>query len=382
MTYSKAVWVVIVFHLFFAVEPHATLRHLTNEGPLAICKPTKGKVPTRFQWVIQQKGTIHTTHWHLSLSPFPSPTQKTMTALLQQLSEAEALFDADRFAECKVACQAALTATEGGVPPDVAKRLKLLVKKCNLNLPAAAAPPSLPQAVSASATASSSRQEESTTAPAAAASPPTSSTTLPVTAPRFEWFQSPTTVTLTFYIKGRSDADLGVDATDHSITVCIRLGDNRDYTYTVETLYGTIDAAKITKSVRPTKIEVVLPKSAGGGPMWPTIEMKGGDLVTAHNASHAPVSTQKDLPLPSNRGVNWNGWKVSAEDQREFDSLGAPNASLQLIYQHADDDQRKAIIKSFTESNGTVMSCNWQDVGSRYVQGTAPKGSEMKPWKE
>ena len=40
------------------------------------------------------------------------------------------------------------------------------------------------------------------------------------------------------------------------------------------------------------------------------------------------------------------------------------------------------MVKSFTESGGTVLSTNWQDVGKREVKGSPPKGLEMKSWKE
>ena len=38
--------------------------------------------------------------------------------------------------------------------------------------------------------------------------------------------------------------------------------------------------------------------------------------------------------------------------------------------------------KSFQESGGTVLSTNWKDVGSKKVEGEAPKGLEMKKWSD
>lgn len=38
--------------------------------------------------------------------------------------------------------------------------------------------------------------------------------------------------------------------------------------------------------------------------------------------------------------------------------------------------------KSFQESGGTVLSTNWGEVGSKKVEGTPPKGLEMKDWKD
>jgi len=32
------------------------------------------------------------------------------------------------------------------------------------------------------------------------------------------------------------------------------------------------------------------------------------------------------------------------------------------------------------ESNGTVLSTNWKDVGSKKVEGSPPDGMELKKW--
>lgn len=38
------------------------------------------------------------------------------------------------------------------------------------------------------------------------------------------------------------------------------------------------------------------------------------------------------------------------------------------------------MMKSFQESNGTVLSTNWAEVGSKKVECTPPDGMEAKPW--
>lgn len=40
------------------------------------------------------------------------------------------------------------------------------------------------------------------------------------------------------------------------------------------------------------------------------------------------------------------------------------------------------VVLSFwqVESNGTVLSTNWKDVGSKKVEGSAPDGMEMRKW--
>lgn len=36
--------------------------------------------------------------------------------------------------------------------------------------------------------------------------------------------------------------------------------------------------------------------------------------------------------------------------------------------------------KSFVESNGTVLSTNWQEVGTKTIESTPPDGMELKKW--
>jgi hypothetical protein len=47
-----------------------------------------------------------------------------------------------------------------------------------------------------------------------------------------------------------------------------------------------------------------------------------------------------------------------------------------------DEDTRRAMMKSFVESNGTVLSTNWQEVGAKRIDCTPPEGMELRKWNE
>lgn len=48
------------------------------------------------------------------------------------------------------------------------------------------------------------------------------------------------------------------------------------------------------------------------------------------------------------------------------------------IYAKANEDTRRAMMKSFVESNGTALSTNWSEVGKAPVPVTPPDGVVQK----
>lgn len=98
---------------------------------------------------------------------------------------------------------------------------------------------------------------------------------------------------------------------------------------------------------------------------------------------------------------------IFQEKEEKLDGDAALNKFFRDIYKDADEDTRKAMTKSFVrlsisiyiiinfsldinlmkiflfmqvESNGTVLSTNWKEVGSKKVEGSPPDGMEMRKW--
>jgi len=67
-------------------------------------------------------------------------------------------------------------------------------------------------------------------------------------------------------------------------------------------------------------------------------------------------------------------------EEEKLEGEAALNQVFQNIYKGASDDQRRAMMKSFSESGGTVLSTNWDEVGKGAVKGSPPQGLEMKKW--
>lgn len=56
------------------------------------------------------------------------------------------------------------------------------------------------------------------------------------------------------------------------------------------------------------------------------------------------------------------------------------NFFFKNLYKNATPEQQRAMMKSFTESNGTSLSTDWNDVKGRTVETSPPDGVEAKKW--
>ncbi|MCJ1313008.1 hypothetical protein MMC25_006684 [Agyrium rufum] len=70
-------------------------------------------------------------------------------------------------------------------------------------------------------------------------------------------------------------------------------------------------------------------------------------------------------------------------DEDEDEDGGDPvNGFFRKLFKNADPDTKRAMMKSYQESNGTALSTNWSDVGSKKVEVTPPDGMISKKWGE
>jgi len=56
------------------------------------------------------------------------------------------------------------------------------------------------------------------------------------------------------------------------------------------------------------------------------------------------------------------------------------NSFFQKIFADADEDTKRAMMKSYQESGGTTLSTNWDEVKKAKVEVKPPQGSEWKKW--
>lgn len=136
-------------------------------------------------------------------------------------------------------------------------------------------------------------------------------------------------------------------------------------------MFGEVFAEKSTTQHMSVKTEIVLKKKAPGE--WKTLEQAGADTTQEYDP--------KKYPSSSKNNVNWSELEKQGKEV-EKDEGDPLNKLFQQIYSQGDEDTRRAMMKSFQESNGTVLSTNWKDVGAKKVKGEAPNGMEAKKWNE
>lgn len=106
------------------------------------------------------------------------------------------------------------------------------------------------------------------------------------------------------------------------------------------------------------------------------------------------LSTSSYVPPPSEtrpaqRRKNWDVLSteiLSQEKEKtteEDPNVGGDstlNGFFQKIFADADDETKKAMMKSYSESGGTTLSTNWEEVKKEKVSVKPPQGAEWKNW--
>lgn len=143
------------------------------------------------------------------------------------------------------------------------------------------------------------------------------------------------------------------------------------------------------------KVELRVGKKTGG--KWDTPKCYlGGSASQLEHAPAAPTTTAPTAPAPapttqsaastkpayptSSRSGPKNWDTIAAADDDEDEGSADPNAFFKKLYAGASDEQKRAMMKSFTESSGTALSTDWGDVANRKVETKPPEGVEAKEW--
>uniref|UniRef100_A0A0E0C2V0 SGS domain-containing protein n=1 Tax=Oryza meridionalis TaxID=40149 RepID=A0A0E0C2V0_9ORYZ len=121
-------------------------------------------------------------------------------------------------------------------------------------------------------------------------------------------------------------------------------------------------------SILPSKIEVRLAK-ADEQVTWTSLEYTS----KANNKLAATTTTT------TTKKVDWDKLEAEVKEEEEVvDGDAVVNRFFQQMYGNGDEDMRRAMMKPYVESNDTVLSTDWKDVGSKKIEASAPEGMEWE----
>lgn len=197
---------------------------------------------------------------------------------------------------------------------------------------------------------------------------------------RHQHYQLQSKVTVDVYAKKLKKEQVTCEFRETHLTVTIRdLEGNEEYKLDVE-LYGKVVPEQCKYEVLSTKVEITLAKA--DTLQWPTLEKS--NKVAAANYSTPGTDAPAQYPTSAVRKAK--DWSKVDQELAELESkgeldMGDPlNNFFKKIFASGDEDTRRAMMKSFVESNGTVLSTNWSEVGKKKVDCTPPDGMEVRKW--
>jgi len=184
-------------------------------------------------------------------------------------------------------------------------------------------------------------------------------------------------VTITLYVKSNDRRSVSVEFEKRAVSVTIQFADNHEYSMEWE-LFDEIIPEKSSYSELKTKVEIRLAK------VHPGVQWRVLTADAAEDSSISRPTPPTSAPTSSRSGPkNWDKIAAEAEaDEPKPEGDAALDALFKQIFANGTDDQRRAMIKSYTESGGTVLSTNWDEVKAKHVDGSPPKGQVMHKWDE
>ena len=218
---------------------------------------------------------------------------------------------------------------------------------------------------------------------------------------RHDWYQSPDTVTVTLMAKGVDKERATIDIQPGSLSISFPLATGSDYDFSIDPFFAAVDPTGSSFKIMSTKIEIIL-KKTHPGQTWHSLEGTAPILSETSEGKKARVPaavlsnpSKPDGPAyPTSSKHGPKDWdrlatdltkkpkKGEGEEEAGYDSDdGDPvNAFFKKLYKDATPETRRAMMKSYQESNGTALSTNWAEVSKGPVETTPPEGMEARKW--
>lgn len=179
--------------------------------------------------------------------------------------------------------------------------------------------------------------------------------------PRMEWYQSSEFVTIDVYAKNVDKDKSQVKITSKRIFARLIRPEMDDYVFDRQ-LFGSVRPSESSWTISKFKVEVKLRKE-DAATEWKSLSAAGGD---ASANERARVFGEQRIKAVARTQKDWD--EIAAKELEGYKEGDDVMEVFKSIYAGADDDTRRAMMKSYTESGGKVLSTDWSDVKQRKVE--------------
>ncbi|CAI6298888.1 unnamed protein product [Periconia digitata] len=204
---------------------------------------------------------------------------------------------------------------------------------------------------------------------------------------KHEWYQNNDSVFITLLAKGVNPDKIDFEIEKDSLSVSFPIGDTgSSFLFTLDPLFAEVDCDSSRLSGKATKVEIAL-KKATPGIKWHKLEGDQGVKPITGNTTTLPSHVLQNKPesgpaYPTSSKKGAKNWDKLADENLNEDGDDAEGDEtsrfFKTLYKGAGADQQRAMMKSYQESGGTVLSTDWGSVGNKFIKPEPPQGMEAK----